>query len=191
MELEPIPGDAPAPAVVAAPASAPPAPPFADGVARRLEPGWIPANRFGGLIFFGIFGAAVLGLIAIGFLVGKISVPKFLITGGVASAVFGTALVLSALWPTWEHRRAGYRILPDRIEQWSGVLWRRSVSVPISRVQYTDVKQGPLQRRYGIATLVVHTAGTIGSDVAFQGLPPALAGDVRDWLVAQTGSDAV
>jgi len=178
------------PTASASPAPLPP-PAFADGSARRLEPGWIPANRFGGLIFWGIFGAFVSGVLLTAFVAGKVATPKFLIAGGVIVAVFGSALLLSALWPTWEHARAGYRILPDRIESWSGVLWRRTVSVPISRVQYTDVKQGPLQRHYGIATLVVHTAGTVSSDVSFQGLPPALAGEVRDWLVAQTGSDAV
>ncbi|MBL8863426.1 MAG: PH domain-containing protein [Planctomycetes bacterium] len=151
----------------------------------------MPASRYGGLIFCSVAGA--LGFLVLSGVValGKLPILVYLLLVTALLVVTGLGLTLAWLWPQWEHARAGYRIRPDRIESWSGVLWRRSVSVPISRVQYTDVRQGPLQRRHGFATLVVHTAGTLSSDIAFQGLPPGLANDVRDWLVAQTGSDAV
>jgi len=168
-----------------------PAPAFADGAARALEPGWIPASRFGGLVFFAVVGGLAYFVLFVALALGKLHVVPFLAVALALGVVVAAALILSALWPKWEHARAGYRILPDRIESWRGLLWRRSVSVPISRVQYTDVKQGPIQRRHGIATLVVHTAGTMSSDIEFPGLPPALANEVRDWLVGQTGSDAV
>lgn len=176
----------PEPARVVAP---PPA--FADGAARKLEHGWIAASRFGGLVFFGVLSLFATFLLFGVFATGKMPIPVFLVVLLALGAVVALVLVLAALWPTWEYARAGYRILPDRIESWNGLLFRRAVSVPISRVQYTDVKQGPVQRRHGIATLVVHTAGTASSDVEFPGLPPALANEVRDWLVGQTGSDAV
>jgi membrane protein YdbS with pleckstrin-like domain len=41
-----------------------------------------------------------------------------------------------------------------------GVFWRSVVNVPRSRVQHTDVSQGPLERSYGLGTLIVYTAGT-------------------------------
>jgi hypothetical protein len=169
----------------------PPPPPFADGADRRLEPGWIPASRYGALIFWSI--VAGFGFLFLTALVaaGKLPIALYLLVVAGWFALTAAVLTLAWMWPTWEHARAGYRIRPDRIESWGGLVWRRAVSVPISRVQYTDVRQGPFERRHGIATLVVHTAGTLSSDVAFAGLPPALANEVRDWLVAQTGSDAV
>jgi membrane protein YdbS with pleckstrin-like domain len=167
------------------------APAFADGSARALEPGWIGASRFGGLVFFGIVGAIAYVALFTTFLVGDFQRAQFLTATGALTAIVAVVLALTALWPKWEYARAGYRFRPDRIEVWSGLVFRRSVSVPISRVQYTDVKQGPVQRSHGIATLVVHTAGTVSSSIEFPGLPPALAAEVRDWLVAQTGSDAV
>ncbi len=172
-----------------APRKTPPA--FADGTARRLEPGWIAVSRFGALITWSILGLLAFGVLGIVALTGKIPFPLFAILTFALLALVGAVLVLAALWPKWEHARAGYRLLPDRIECWNGLVWRRSISVPISRVQYTDVKQGPVQRKYAIATLVVHTAGTLGSDIEFPGLPPDLANEVRDWLVGETGSDAV
>ena len=101
------------------------------------------------------------------------------------------AIGLAWLWPAWEYHRAGYCLRPDRIEVWRGLLWRKAVSIPCSRVQYTDVQQGPIQRRHGIATLVIHTAGTEAAQVEAAGLPHALAIEVRDWLVGQTMDDAV
>lgn len=186
----------PTPEPRARPAHVPPpgvgAPPaFADGAARNLEPGWIGARRVNGLLVHGGLGLfAFLALSGI-YAAGQIGTLAFL--AAAAALVLGIAavLALAALWPRWEYARAGYRLLPDRIEGWNGLLWRRTVAVPISRVQYTDVTQGPVERRFGIATLVVHTAGTMSSDVEFPGLPPALANEVRDWLVAETGSDAV
>jgi len=172
-------------------ATIPPSPTFADGTARALEPGWIGASRFGGLVFFGIVSAIAYVALFTTFLVGDFQRAQFLTATGALTAIVALVLALTALWPKWEYARAGYRIRPDRIEVWSGLLFRRAISVPISRVQYTDVKQGPVQRSHGIATLVVHTAGTLTSSVEFPGLPPALAAEVRDWLVAQTGSDAV
>lgn len=173
------------------PPNAPSAPSFADGSARKLEPGWIAASRVGGLIFFGIVGGIAFFALFATFLVGDFEFGAFVLATSALTVLVAIALVLTAMWPKWEYARAGYRIRPDRIETWRGLLFRHSISVPISRVQHTDVKQGPVQRSNGIATLVVHTAGTLSSSVEFPGLPPALAGEVRDWLVTQTGSDAV
>lgn len=184
--------DEPAPIEPPAPPPAPPAvPAFADGSARALEPAWIVVERTGGLIFSVVLvlaGAAGFTALAAA---GRLPAALTWILGGVLLSLSGALLAFSALWPVWEYARCGYRLLPDRIEVWRGLLWRRSTGVPVSRVQYTDVKQGPLMRRHGIATLVIHTAGTLGAEVELPGLPPELATAIRDWLVHQSGSDAV
>jgi beta-glucosidase len=166
-------------------------PPFANGAARALEPAWVAAERTSGAIFAGFL--ALAGAIAVAILTwtGALEGGWRWIAGG---GWLGFCLLVSALaraWPRWEYRHRGYRLCPDRVEVWGGLLWRRSHSVPIARVQYTDVSQGPLARRHGIATLVIHTAGTEGAQVEAPGLPHALAVEVRDWLVDQTADDAV
>lgn len=170
---------------------APTLPPYADGIERRFEVAWIQVQRTGGLIFAAVaLGVAALGLfttIATGKLHG---VPAWAACA-VYAVVAPSWIVLSAIWPRLEWNKAGWRVLPDRIETRRGLVWRSVTSVPISRVQYTDVKQGPLMRRHDIASLVVHTAGTLGSEVEFPGLARSTAVELRDWLVAQTGSDAV
>ena len=61
------------------------------------------------------------------------------------------------------------------IEIRRGVWWRHVVHVPRSRVQHTDVNQGPIERTYGLAHLIIHTAGTISASVALEGLERAVA----------------
>jgi uncharacterized protein len=64
-----------------------------------------------------------------------------------------------------------------------GVLFRRLVVVPYGRMQFVDVEAGPLERRFGIATVTLHTASA-SSDAVVRGLPPAEAARLRDRLAA-------
>jgi membrane protein YdbS with pleckstrin-like domain len=64
-----------------------------------------------------------------------------------------------------------------------GRMWRKEVLVPRSRVQHLDIERGPIERRYGLATLIVHTAGTRQHALRIAGLPDADAVALRDALV--------
>jgi len=64
-----------------------------------------------------------------------------------------------------------------------GFLWRKEIFVPRSRVQHLDIERGPIERHYGLATLVVHTAGTRHHALRIPGLADADAIALRDALV--------
>src|SRR5204862_7060637 len=64
-----------------------------------------------------------------------------------------------------------------------GRLFRKEVLVPPTRVQHLDIERGPIERRYGVATLVVHTAGTRQHALRLAGLEDADAVALRDALV--------
>ncbi|MER6997655.1 PH domain-containing protein [Streptomyces sp. NPDC000410] len=53
-----------------------------------------------------------------------------------------------------------------------GWLWQKRRIAPLSRVQTVDTVRGPVQRRYGLATLTVTTASTAG-DILISGLSDA------------------
>ncbi|UNO43044.1 PH domain-containing protein [Streptomyces sp. MST-110588] len=54
----------------------------------------------------------------------------------------------------------------------SGWFWHKRRIAPLSRVQTVDTVRGPLQRRYGLATVTVTTASTAG-DIKIAGLSDA------------------
>jgi membrane protein YdbS with pleckstrin-like domain len=64
-----------------------------------------------------------------------------------------------------------------------GKTWFKHICVPRSRVQHLDFERGPLERRYGLATLVVHTAGSHERALRQSGLLLADAEYLRDVLV--------
>lgn len=64
-----------------------------------------------------------------------------------------------------------------------GVWWRTEVWLPIARLQHLDVSQGPLDRRWGMASLVLHTAGTHDHALALPGLPLDTAQVLRATLM--------
>ena len=66
-----------------------------------------------------------------------------------------------------------------------GRMWWRETRVPTSRVQHVDIKHGPLERRFGLATLVVHTAAVQLSGITVRGLDDADAQHLRDTLAKQ------
>ena len=66
-----------------------------------------------------------------------------------------------------------------------GRLWFRETRVPASRVQHVDIKHGPLERRFKLATLVVHTAAAQLSGITVRGLNQADAQLLRDALARQ------
>jgi membrane protein YdbS with pleckstrin-like domain len=74
-----------------------------------------------------------------------------------------------------------------------GRLFQREVLVPRSRVQHLDLERGPIERRHGLATIVVHTAGSRLQALRQSGLAEADAVALRDALVpdADVDDDAV
>ena len=70
-----------------------------------------------------------------------------------------------------------------------GRMWQVETRVPRTRVQHVDLKHGPLERHFRLATLVVHTAGTRDSAVAVRGLAVDEATRLRDLLARQIDQD--
>ena len=64
-----------------------------------------------------------------------------------------------------------------------GQFWRREILVPRSRVQHLDIERGPIERHFGLATLIVHTAGTRLHALRQPGFLDADAVALRDALV--------
>lgn len=180
--------EGPAPIGVEGPA----VPSVADGVERRLDPrvidldrtvGWIST----GVVSFGMFIAATSTVIAAS------SWPIWA-KGATAIAWLGLTVALGwwlQVWPAIYYRHASYIVDANGIEIREGVVWRAVTNVPRSRVQHTDVSQGPLERRFGVATLVIHTAGTEDAVVTQQGLAHATALAIRDHLLPREEPDAV
>ena len=70
-----------------------------------------------------------------------------------ALAAFSVFVAPGMRWRRWR-----YEIRPDEVDLQRGVWWVSRTLVPLARIQHVDTRQGPLQRRYGLSTVVFHTA---------------------------------
>lgn len=161
----------------------------ADGSARPLDPRHVPCARLGG----GIVAASLVlgGGAGFAFLVLGTDTPTVHLAWIGCLGVAVLALVALSAWfyPPLELRHTTWFLSPFGLEIRRGVWFRHALSVPRARVQHADVERGPLERRFELATLVVHTAGHQHSEIRLEGLEHGTALAVRDYLLAQEGTD--
>jgi membrane protein YdbS with pleckstrin-like domain len=132
-----------------------------------------------------------------------------LMTLALTVAASALSVSLGALWPTlplliaiagalvtWRWPPLSYRYLRFGVDDTGiaierGVIWRSRIALPRMRIQHTDVSQGPLERRYGIGTLKLYTAGSRHTRIELPGLNHDEAIALRDALLAQGGGSGV
>ncbi len=162
----------------------------ADGLWHDLDPRWVVVARIRGAISAAVMSLGLLlpaGGVAIGS--GRLAVAA--VSMGVWAAAAAFLASRAIVWPPVSFRHQTYRLHPQGIDIRRGVFWRTTISVPRSRVQHTDVAQGPLERSYGLGRLVVYTAGSSHARVSLEGLAHTRALRIRDYLLPGEGSDAV
>jgi len=65
----------------------------------------------------------------------------------------------------------------------SGLFFRKIVSQPITRIQHIELKRGPIERKVGLATLQVFSAGGEMHTFQIPGLPVDTAQQLRQFIL--------
>ena len=109
--------------------------------------------------------------------------------GAATLAALVLAAPSSALFALRRYRSWAYRMEEDELHISRGLLVRVRTAVPFGRAQHIDVVQGPVQRSFGIGTLVLHTAGTRSAAVLLPGLAAEEAERMRDHIRGKIRED--
>lgn len=101
----------------------------------------------------------------------------------------GTGVLLILLiWQAWlipqQVRRLGWLETGDELLITKGRLWYTFTVVPYGRIQFVDVKAGPIERSLGLKSVELHTASA-SSDASVQGLPAEVADELRQRLAVK------
>ncbi|ADV28711.1 membrane-flanked domain [Pseudoxanthomonas suwonensis 11-1] len=149
---------------------------------------WQPLPRRGALLYAG--GLAISLTLPLVFVAGTVGAklldsPRWLLVVLAAAA----GLLVGGGIGRMRHRRIGWKLDDDGFATRRGGWWRSETLVPVSRVQHLDLERGPLERRLGLATLVVHTAGTRMAAVKLPLLALEDAELLRDRLARQVEHD--
>lgn len=154
---------------------------------RSLDPRVVTLWRVQGLIRFGIFWLPLAG-VGGAFLAG-VTAP--LLAWSLAGLVVLFNGFMALVWPALEYKAFRFAVRPEDLLVQHGVVFRQWSSIPHSRIQHVDTRQGPLERMLGLARLQVFTAAGMSADGSLPGLAEEQADALRDELSRRGGDDGV
>ncbi|HEX7719135.1 MAG TPA: PH domain-containing protein [Woeseiaceae bacterium] len=103
--------------------------------------------------------------------------------------VVGMLTAAGLLWPIWSVPRKRYAVRDKDILYRAGVFWQSVTAIPFNRMQHVETSSTPLDRRFGLATLQLFTAGGAGGDLKIHGLPADIAERLRTFMLERIGGD--
>ena len=115
---------------------------------------------------------------------------ELLVRGAIAGAALLIGIWLAIIAPPRRWRHWGYAFTGRELHVAHGWWTRVHTIVPVVRVQHIDVAQGPFERGFGVARLMLHTAGTDDTVVVLPGITRATAEEIRDAIRKRIGSAA-
>jgi uncharacterized protein len=104
--------------------------------------------------------------------------PIWVVLSAVAVIILHVYLYVY-LFPLLRWKRWRYEVREQEIELQQGVFVVKRTLVPMIRVQHVDTRQGPLLKKYGLATVDVSTAATVHEIPA---LPVEEAEELRQFI---------
>lgn len=153
--------------------------------ATRLRP---PTNRFDRRTvpwWRTQVAIATISVVAPLTLLGLLIAPArawLLVPAGVIAVV---GLVTGVAMPIWWYRVHRWEVTDTAVYSLTGYFWRSWRIAPMSRIQTVDTTRGPVQRSFGLSTLVVTTASSAGA-VELEGLDHEQAAELAQRLTELT-----
>jgi uncharacterized protein len=108
-------------------------------------------------------------------------VARPLPAGVLTAALLVIGGAVGGVLPGVRYRRWRYALREQDLWIRRGVVWVTVTVIPYARLQFVDTRQGPLERLYGLAQLVVHTAAP-GTSGRLPGLDATQAQRLRERL---------
>jgi membrane protein YdbS with pleckstrin-like domain len=89
----------------------------------------------------------------------------------------------SVLYSYFADPKKKYALRKFDVHYQSGLLFFRTVSQPIMRIQHIEIERGPLERSAGLATLQVYSAGGANHTFEIPGLEHEQAIELRQFIL--------
>ena len=108
---------------------------------------------------------------------------------GLASGVWLTISLISYWIIHNSFKRKAYALREKDAMYRSGWIFRELKVCPFNRIQHCSVHAGPLERRWGLASISLYTAGSEGSDLRIPGLTEASAATIREFIMQKVRTE--
>lgn len=100
-----------------------------------------------------------------------------------ASYVILSIGLISALWGYYSDRKKAYALRELDVSYRSGLIFRKTITQPILRIQHVEITRGPIERKLGLATLLLFSAGGALHTFAIPGLPDERAEQLKQYIL--------
>jgi len=100
-----------------------------------------------------------------------------------ALAVITTVGLLSIVGGYFTDRAISYQVRELDITLYSGVIFKKIVTQPFLRLQHIELKRGPIERKVGLATVQVFSAGGSAHTFTLPGLSLEQATALRQYIL--------
>ena len=102
-----------------------------------------------------------------------------------AGALVATASGLCFVAADVGYGRMSFLLRQHDLTFQSGWLFRTRTTVPVARIQHAEVHRGPLDRKLGLSSLRLYTAGSSGANLIIPGLEAEFAENLRESLMSR------
>lgn len=143
-----------------------------------------PKYRTLNIIVSLIIGFVIIGILVLLAVQPFISMPqKYLDYYHIAILVVSLLIMWSVLYHYFADPKKQYALREFDVHFQSGLLFFRTVSQPIMRIQHIEIERGPLERSAGLATLQVFSAGGANHTFEIPGLMYEKAIELRQFIL--------
>lgn len=104
--------------------------------------------------------------------------------------LLGLVLFLLLQWYNFtEHKRRGVALREKDIAFKRGLFWHQQTLLPFNRVQHIEIHRGPIERKLGLSSLRLYTAGGSGVDLQISGLEAERADRMKQFILEKTKNE--
>jgi len=103
----------------------------------------------------------------------------------VSNLMLGVGLIgfINTIYISLSDKRKFYSLREQDLSYQSGLIFSKTVSQPILRIQHVELKRGPIDRKIGLAKLQVFSAGGAMHTFEIPGLPIEKAESIRQFIL--------
>jgi len=112
------------------------------------------------------------------------NIYPWVVYGSIIIWLLISIVIMAIVGPAF--RQKGYAVRERDISYKTGLLFRKTTTIPFNRVQHCDIKQGLISRYFGLSKLNVYTAGGAKSDLSIPGLTTDKAQKLMDFVLQKT-----
>ncbi len=102
----------------------------------------------------------------------------------IAAWVITVIFALIALRVTLADPRKAYLLREHDCSYRRGIIFKKNTTQPIVRIQHVEINQGPLERKYNLASLAVYSAGGSAHTFLIPGLDHERAKAMRQFILS-------